>query len=197
MIRNSYGHRVVFWCPGFRRCRVRQWCPRHRQTWLHIVGVLRWYLVRWTPYVGWECLTSGPVSQPVVEPETYYPTHKEADVKRREQPAGVGVPQVPLPAASVLLGKLPGVREFVTATSYEDGTIRTPGYLTLRNRQVTFEITLYDPDSGSRLVARAAKLDDVLALVEQLLGVTDAPWEVDDYLTAQLTRRGRKRGKTT
>lgn len=197
MMRNTYGHRIANWRPGWHGQRVGQWCPRHRQTNLQVVAFLRWYHYRWTPYIGWECVATGSKGQPVTAPHNLYLTHKELMMKRRNLPAGTGIVQPALPSASLMLGKLPAVREFLTATEYEDKTARTPGYLTVRNRQVTFEVTLYDPDSGSRLSARAAKLDDVLALVEQLLGVEEAPWEVDPYLTEQLSRRRKKRGKVS
>lgn len=197
MMSNCYGDRVVHWRPRWHGRRVGQWCPRRRKVTLQVVAVLRWYRYTWTPYVGYECVATGNKGQPVHAPSITYLTHKEQTVKRRNAPAGSGVIQPALPAASIMLGKLPAIREFLTATEYEDKAPRTPGYITLRNRQVTFEVTLYDPDSGSRLSARAAKLDDVLALVEQLLGVEEAPWEVDPYLTEQLARRGKKKGKAS
>ncbi|OWY61056.1 hypothetical protein B7486_65850, partial [cyanobacterium TDX16] len=144
-----------------------------------MVAFKRWYLYRWTPHVGWECYATGLKGQPVTEPTCTYATHKELAMKRRLTQVGSQVIQPALPAASVMLGKLPAVREFLTATEYEDKTARVPGYLTIRNRGVTFEVTIYDPDAGARLSARAAKLDDVLALIEQLLGVEEAPWEID------------------
>jgi hypothetical protein len=115
-------------------------------------------------------------------------------MKRRSAPANGVACLAPLPATSVILGKLPAIREYLTATAYEDGTARQPGYFTLRNRALTFEGTLYDPDSGTRLVVRANTLDEMLAGLEKLLGVEEAPWEIDPYLTEQLARR-RKRGK--
>lgn len=195
-MRDAYGYRIATWRPGWHGRRVSQWCPRHRQTNLHVEAVLRWYLYRWSPRVGWECVASGIKGQPVTTPTTLYLTHRELAMKRRNAPASTGVIQPALPAASVMLGKLPAIREFLTATEYEDKSPRTPGYITIRNRQVTFEATLYDPDSGSRLSARAAKLDDVLALLEQLLGVEEAPWEIDSYLTEMLNRRTKRSKKS-
>lgn len=115
-------------------------------------------------------------------------------MKRRPLAAGVTPALKPaLPSASTMMAKSPALREFITATTYEDGTPREPGYFTLRNRGFTFELTVYDPDSGTRLAVRAPKIDDVLSMTEQLLGVEEAPWEQDRYLTEQL--EGRKKGK--
>lgn len=100
-----------------------------------------------------------------------------------------------LPATSDVLRKLPQLREFITATTYEDGSVRVPGDFALRNRGTGFEVTLYDPDAGLRLPCRGSTIDDAFMLAEKLLGVEDAPWEVDDYLTQRLAKRkARKKG---
>lgn len=116
-------------------------------------------------------------------------------MKRRQaaRPGDTVVP--PLSSTSTLWPKLPAIREFITATEYEDKTPRTPGYITVRNRVTTFEVTMYDPDSGSRLSARAPTLDAALALVEQLLGVEDAPWEPDTYLQKLIAQNGKKKSR--
>jgi hypothetical protein len=114
-------------------------------------------------------------------------------MKRRQAatPGGTIVP--PLPSSSVHWPKLPALREFITATKYDDGSPRTPGYLTVRNRVTTFEITVYDPDGCCRLSARASTLDEALALTEKLLGVEEAPWEPDRYLQEQASRGAKKK----
>jgi hypothetical protein len=123
-------------------------------------------------------------------------TFEEMRVKRRIPPQGSGKNIVPaLPATSVILAKVPAMRAFVTDTAYEDGSPRVPGYFTLRNRVACFEVTLYDPDSGCRLPVRGSDLDKALQMAEQLLGVEEAPWEVDQYLLGQLEQRGRKKKK--
>lgn len=116
-------------------------------------------------------------------------------MKRRAAPQG-GLPVVPaLPATSVMLGKLPLIREFLSATAYDDGTMRTPGYYTFRNRGHSYELTLSDPDSGMRLVARGPDIDKTFSLAETLLGTEDAQWEIDRYLTEQLEKkRPKKKG---
>lgn len=114
-------------------------------------------------------------------------------VKKR-QPVEVGQAVIPaIPSASTLWPKLPAIREFVHATAYEDGSPRTPGYITIRNRATTMEVTCYDVDSGTRLSARGQTLDQALSLMEQLLGVEEAPWERDNYLADQLAKRAKKR----
>lgn len=103
---------------------------------------------------------------------------------------------VPIPALSVAtkhLAKVPHLLEFVSATAYEDGAKREPGYITLRNRYIEWEVTLYDPDAGARLPVRGRTLDDVLQLVEQLLVSADVQWEADHYLMDRLKKKPRKK----
>ena len=108
---------------------------------------------------------------------------------KRRQAARPGDTVLPaLPSTSTHLPKLPALREFLSATKYDDDTPRTPGYVTVRNRVTTYEVTVYDPDSASRLSCRGPTLDAALALVEQLLGVEEAPWEPDNYLASQQTK---------
>lgn len=112
---------------------------------------------------------------------------------KRRTPAEAGLPPVPLSDESYTLHDFPLIREFLSATAYDDQTPRSPGYLTLRNRGGSYEITLYDVDAGMRVAARACLLDDVLAAAELLLGADQAPWEQDRYLTEQLTKNRKKK----
>ncbi len=96
---------------------------------------------------------------------------------KRRSPPTPGVVIVPaIPASSTLWPKLPATRAFLHDTQYEDNSPRTPGYLTVRNKVSSMEVTFYDPDSGCRLPVRGRTLDEALTLGEQLLGVEEAPW---------------------
>lgn len=99
----------------------------------------------------------------------------------------------PAPMTSVLLAKLPAIREFMSATQYDDGSPREPGYMTIRTWGTQWQVTVYDPDSGARMPVRAPELDKALLLVEQLLGVEEAPWEIDRYLSEQLAKKSKKK----
>lgn len=114
---------------------------------------------------------------------------------KRRQPAVAGGTVLPaLPSVSTLLAKLVNLRAFCSETSYDDGSPRQPGYFTFRNRVTVYEVTVYDPDSGTRLVVRGPDWDKTFLSVEQLLGAADAPWEMDKYLSEQLAKRSRKKG---
>lgn len=82
--------------------------------------------------------------------------------------------------------------EFATATSYDDGAPRVPGYFTVRIRGTEWECTLYDPDGGVRLPVRAPTVDDMMLAVETALGTESASWEPDQYLLKQLAQRPKK-----
>jgi hypothetical protein len=114
-------------------------------------------------------------------------------MKRIAPAVGTEVIRPALPGTSLLLAKLPTLREFMTATAYDDGTARTPGYLWFSNRGTMFEVILFNPDSGSRLPVVAPTMDEVLAAVETVLKLPEAPWQPDRYLSEQLTKKTKKK----
>lgn len=99
-----------------------------------------------------------------------------------------------LPVESKQLLRVPLLLEFLSSTEYEDGIKRTPGYMTLRNKTIEYEITLYDPDAGMRLPVRGRTLDQLLMAVETLLGAQDAAWEEDSYLQSKMPKERKKKG---
>lgn len=111
---------------------------------------------------------------------------------RRLSNAGDGAPRPALSSESKAWAKYPLMREFVTKTTYDDGSPRTPGDVGLRNRGHIFELTARDPDSGLRLPVCAQTLDEVFFALESLLGAENAPWVCDEYLTAQLAKKKKK-----
>lgn len=112
-------------------------------------------------------------------------------IKKREVTAMDLAPPA-APAATTYLTLSPLLIEFVSATTYEGGMVRTPGYMTIRTRWTEWECTLYDPDAGMRLPVRAPTVDDLMLAVEVALGTTEAPWEVDRYLSEQLAKKVKK-----
>jgi len=153
----------------------------------------RWYRVHWIARGGYRVVASGPVGLPhddTVELDCH--PAKEPRVKRRA-PASQAIPGPTLSCESKVLHNLPKIREFLSATAYDDGSVRQPGYMTIRNRTWSYEITLYDVDAGLRCPVRSPTLDDVLAAAELLLEAEDAPWEIDQYLQSQLQRGKKKR----
>lgn len=148
----------------------------------------------WVPHEGiwpWRLLRGGPDGELLREnhrPEKMMP------VKKRQALGLEGVAPLPLPLESAVLKKFPRVLEFLIATAYDDGTVRTPGSLRVDNKLLWLTITLYDADAGMRLPCTGSTFDDALSLAEKLLGAEEAPWEVDRYLTEQLQRKVKKGG---
>jgi len=99
-----------------------------------------------------------------------------------------------LPAPTDVFGEGSLVAEHLSATSYGDGSARTPGSLAVRNKGTSYEVTLYDHDAGLRCPVVGPTLKDALEQCEVILGAAEAPWVVDEYLTS-LNARKKKRKK--
>lgn len=194
-MRDPMGNKVMHWRRGWCAKKVGQWLPRSGEKMIRVVGPRHWLLVQWLPREGYWVVASGEVGKPYTQPFYFNPRY-QGDAMKRRQAARPGDTVIPaLPSASVHWPKLPAIREFISATKYDDGTPRTPGYITVRNRVTMYEVTMYDPDGAARICTRAPKLDDALSLMEQLLGVEDAPWEHDRYLAEQQAKqKPRKKG---
>lgn len=192
---NIFGQRmtqhvgVMCW-PGRQRL-----LPKTGEVVIHIETAGGWLVVQWRRHDGYWLRKVGKAGVPIDRPLHVYPRPKVPKMKRRER-AAAGLPLVPaLSNESVPLNDFPLLREWVSCTAYDDGSIRVPGYITLRNRGHSYEVTVYDVDEGLRLPVRGPDLDRTLMLVETLLGTQDAAWEVDDYLQSQLARKSARKKK--
>jgi hypothetical protein len=112
---------------------------------------------------------------------------------RRRTPPAAKATLPPLPAPYDVFGPGSLLAEHLSATSYEDGSARTPGSMALRNKGACYEVTVYDHDAGLRIAVVGPTVEQALAQVEVLLAVPDAPWVVDDYLTGILQRKGKRK----
>lgn len=153
----------------------------------------RWLTVQYLPFRGYWALRINAARDPNGVPSYECPRPCPMAMKRRLPVNHKDLPGIPLPMTSAILMKLTLMREFLTEVNYEDGSVRQPGYFTLRNKGTQFEITLYDPDAGMRLPCRGLLIDDCFALAEKLLGTENAPWEKDDYLTSRLTEKKKRK----
>lgn len=190
---NAVGIPVHVWS----RTRLGKRIPRMAQTtkpkWYVVRGKCVEYLVYFTPWTG-----SGLVAVDWVERGTSSRawssplTYREMGM-RKLTASSEGAPRPRLAYASKVFAKYPVLSDFLSATAYDDGTARTPGYSTIRNRIHCYEITLYDPDSGQRGSVTAVDFDSVHAAAEAFLGAETAPWGPDDYLMEQLEKRKKKK----
>lgn len=164
--------------------RGEKWYTVSRGEWLYT------FVTR--PWSGTWCVSARHVHGDPLQPEWVTPVPLE-DMKVRKLASAAGdAPRPRLPSETAYFKKVPLVVEFVCATNYDDGSSRTPGYMTFRNRGHAFELTLYDPDSGLRLVIGGPDIDHCYMAANTLLGAEQAPWVCDDYLTSQLTKKRKK-----
>jgi len=176
----------------WKRKKVCQLLPR-REKWYYYRRGDHLLLLHWRPYHGiW--LVAERRGDASSEPHTITP-RKERPMPIKKRP-GQTVDAARMPEAkvtSVLLGKLPALREWMVSTTYDDGSPREPGKLSIEIYGTAWSIQVRDPNNGLRMNVRAEELDKALLLMEQLLGVEEAPWERDNYLTEQLAKKRKKK----
>jgi hypothetical protein len=152
----------------------------------------REYMYRYLRFQGGirlHCVRSTVTGEYELRPQ--WNRYKEPTMKKKEK---LGLdPRVMRGAdpVSVILGKLPAIREWLSCTVYDDGSPRQPGALRIASRNSQWWLTLTDPDRGARLCACDDKLDRALTLLEQLLGVEEAPWEIDPYARQTKGKKGK------
>lgn len=191
-MRQLFGTRVL--APGGRGSARRggQRLPQRGEKllwmWFEGLPILMW----WKAHQGYRPLAVARVQVPARDDLIqWHLPGEEVAIKRRQQ---LDTPAVLpfLSSETKVLAKCPNLVEFLSATAYEDGLPRQPGYMTIRNRVIEYEITLYDPDAGQRVAVRARLLDQAFAGAEAVLSATDAPWEPDKYLQERMPKKKKK-----
>lgn len=179
-----------------RRAAIRhgsQRLPQRGDRFFYLALSRVWLFLRWRAHRGYIMCALCSARDPehgVIERWSY--GDEKMPIKRRAM--GADLPPIPaLSIETVLLKKCSMLVEFCSATAYEDGAARTPGYFTFRNRTIEYELTVYDPDAGMRISCCAPDLDRVFAGMEALLKAPDAPWMVDRYLWERKPKEKRKK----
>lgn len=85
---------------------------------------------------------------------------------------------------SELFRELMPLVEHCGMLQYEDGSVRKPGYFTVRTNGAAWCVSVKDPDSCSSFQTTAKTLDEALSTAALLLGCEEAPWEHDRFLEA-------------
>lgn len=173
------------------RKRISQWLPRREKFFYFRRGPHIW-LLKWKPFVGIRLVAERLGDYSAQPHTTYSPEVNLVAIKKRLRADGLVTPVTGAKPNSVILGKLPALREFLCTVVYDDGSPRQCGDLSIRTRNLSWICVLRDPDAGARLTVSADDLDKCLLLLEQLVGVEEAPWERDDWLTAQLLKKKKK-----
>lgn len=154
----------------------------HYREYLYACPGRRWRLT-WGPWDGywvesWARIVNGQVAS------FGFFDKKELTMKRPDPRRNMGG-SGPVHLAGVeseVLRILPQVVAHLTHIRWDDGQPRQPGTVTLRTRGAMWVAEARDFDSAARLVVTASTVDDVLVLLDQMLGSDDAPWEPDRFL---------------
>lgn len=181
------------WCGSVRAVLTRGWKLPGCEKWFLVDRGRYRLLMHWLPHHGVRLAAeylrdAYPTPLRSFDLEEY-----KMAIKKRDPMAGPrGAAQGPS-AVSVILAKLPALREFLSCTTYEGGSMRTVGNMRVASQGRLWEITLQDPDALARLTVRDESLDKALMLLEQLLGVEEAPWETDRWLVERSTKNQKKK----
>lgn len=171
--------------------RWRNEASKHQKR-LYLVVARHFLELWWCPWDGGYAVVSEGVLADFPKRTHTYPRVKKLSMKRKEALGLKGV-AMPGPApVSTLLAKLPAIREYCSLTEYEDKTIRAVSALRITSRGTSWHVTLTDPDACARLCTSDASLDKALLLMEQLLGVPEAPWEPDQFEIEKKEKRRKK-----
>lgn len=188
---SSGGVRVLLPRAALGVARPGQWLPKAERYYVWRLGG-RDFLVLWKPFKGLCVLSSEPVGSPGLAGRVQFVNLESAKMKKLAMGMGDDDKLPPLSSDSVVFKKFPRLCEFLTATSYDDGSARAPGRLWLDNDGIAFTVTLFEPSCFKRVRLRGNTLDDAVALAERHLGMDGAPWEADQYAR---DKAGKKKGK--
>lgn len=192
---DAWGYKCVRYQGPLYPFRHHQRLPQKGVLHMRVLEGDHWYLFAWYQGQGYKLVAMGRGGRDSIVQVTLPARWRYMmPLKRRE---GLGrMPSLPAMVEPELLKKKwPAVAEFVVATQFEDGTGRLPAELKFGPKGGGWQVTLYDVEQAARLSAMAPSLEAALSLLEQLLGVEEAPWEVDNYLVSLKERREKRKKK--
>lgn len=193
MRENLSGVPVYRWVGTRSACLTRGWRLPRFEKWYYLARGRYLILLHWQPFHGVRIAAEYLRSQwPEASVRTTLEEYQMAIKKRDPMSGPRGAPQGPK-GTSMILAKLPLLREFLSATQYDDGSTRTVGNMRVGSQGRLWEITLQDIDALARITVREEDLDKALLLAEQLLGMSEAPWETDRYLAERAASPRKKK----
>lgn len=174
-----------------RWTRVCRWLPM-RHTEVRLIG-LAWEWICWyQPRRGYYCSHVVPrYSSGAGEPIELERGWREMKKVRIAEGTAASGPSHVAAIESVMFARFHSVVKHCCVTRYDDGSARKTGWVTIKTQGAMWMATAKDPDACAQITATGQTLDDALALLSQLLGAEEAPWEIDPYMHAQ-PRRGRR-----
>lgn len=164
----------------------RRWLGRRRAWWYHIVGRRR-YTMTFLPRcgVGVTACSTWDVEQ------AWFTTYWERVgwLVKRPKLTSTSSGHAPLPGPGSHFGsRWTPLCVFAAAGQYDDGSVRQPGYWTMRASPLGWVVTMVDPSAEARLQVIGATVDEALDLACLMLEADDAPW-MPDLWGKQRTRR--------
>ena len=168
--------------------RIRQWLPRAARLYTLLVGPLRIDL-RYRPRSGYRPVATWAVPVPGSATLDRQEIAWEPEMRRVSVTATAGAALPGAPSVSVLLSKLKTLVLHCCSTSYDDGSPRQPGWITIKTRGATWQVICKDPDGAASLEVEGKSLDDTLSLANELLGSENAAWAPDPYLQSRKPKK--------
>jgi len=185
------GMTVVWFKEVPRSRRPGQWFGRREKRYILVTPQGYLYLC-YLPYIGvFPVAFTRSLTNDICE-DQLFPDVRSKAVKKLSLGVETGGVLPMLSKESKLFAKLPHFVEFMTATSYEDGSPRLPGRCWFDQDGVAFTITLFEPTGFARMRLRANTFDDVWMLAEKALAADNAPWEADQYAREKAATKKKK-----
>lgn len=190
-VREYLGNRLHFPRTKSGIGKPSQWVGRREKRYIFVLPHAYLWLV-WTPFRGVTPVALSATLAGDVEDSEYFTDVRSSALKKLS--IGMeGNAKVPaLVADSVLFKKMPTFCQFMTHTTYDDGSPRAPGRVWFDQDGVGFTVTLFEPSAYAKMRCRAATIDDAWALVEVALKSENPPWEVDQYARDKAATKKKK-----
>jgi len=191
-MRGPFGYPVLTQNQKLGIRRPNQWLPYREQMYWYRYAHL-WLSFRFQPYRGLYPVASYKFVGSDLVTINVFPDLRSKVLKKFSVGVEQNSPLPPLSDESVVLKKFPRVCQFLTATSYDDGSPRAPGRVWIDNDGIGFTVTLMEPTAYARVRLRAATIDDTFRVMEAHLNAENAPWEVDQYARERAEQKKSKK----
>lgn len=113
-------------------------------------------------------------------------------MKKKSPPSNSGGQQHLAAIESNILSQCLALVKHMAVVQYDDGTVRKPGWITIKTFGSAWQVEAKDPDSCLSLRVIENSLDEALQLLALLLESDEAPWEVDTWLQQQAAKIRKK-----
>jgi len=175
--------------PG--RPKPRRFAPRRGGDFL-LVGLAVDILVRYVPFHGLHAVASYVPSVVRGVPIVVW-SRPERSMKRPQSKAaepGAGPLHV-APIETNVLGGFANLISHLVELRYEDGTPRRTGWVLIKTLGPSWVTEVKEPTAGVRMTVTGPTIDDMLALVDLVLGADEPPWEVDPWAKPQNSKKSK------